>query len=239
MPPRQHNLWRTARGLPDDFHKNVSPSGIGRCQGARRGSYTGPVDERHDDLTRMIGDARLGDASAKQALYDRIHAELRAIAGRTPRAGRAGDTLQPTVIVNELFVEFERRFPPPPADIPESRATFFRTVALAMRTICRDYWRAQSAKKRGGGVRPVQINEQLDADSDDLMSASDFLDLDDALSRLETFNPRWFEVVMHRYFAGRTIQQTAELLNMAESSVSADWQLARAWLRKELTGRRA
>lgn len=193
------------------------------------------VDERSDDLTRMIGDARGGGAQAKRALYERIYAELRAIAGRTPRAGRAGDTLQPTVIVNELFVEFERRFPPPPGDIPESRATFFRTVALAMRTICRDYWRAQSAQKRGGGVRPAPINEHLDA-ADDLVRDSEFLDLDEALSRLESFNPRWFEVVMHRYFAGRTIAQTAELLGMAESTVSADWQLARAWLRKELAG---
>jgi len=185
----------------------------------------------------MIGDARGGSPEARERLYERIYSELRGIARRTPRAGRAGDTLQPTVIVNELFVEFERRFPPPPRDVPESRATFFRTVALAMRTICRDYWRSQMAQKRGGGEKPAQINERLDGASDDeLMTPSGFLDLDEALSRLETFNTRWFEVVIHRYFAGRTIAQTAELLNMAESTVSADWQLARAWLRKELTG---
>ncbi|MCA9304960.1 MAG: sigma-70 family RNA polymerase sigma factor [Phycisphaerales bacterium] len=184
----------------------------------------------------MIGDARGGDPAARERLYERIYSELRGIAQRTPRAGRAGDTLQPTVIVNELFVEFERRFPPPPRDIPESRATFFRTVALAMRTICRDYWRSQVAQKRGGGQKPARINEHLDGGADELMTPSGFLDLDAALSRLESFNPRWFEVVMHRYFAGRSIAQTAELLNMAESTVSADWQLARAWLRKELAG---
>ena len=69
------------------------------------------MDPRPDDLTRMIGDARGGDPAARERLYERIYSELRGIAQRTPRAGRAGDTLQPTVIVNELFVEFERRFP--------------------------------------------------------------------------------------------------------------------------------
>lgn len=193
------------------------------------------MEPRQDDLTQLIGDARGGDPSARERLYDRVYDELRSIARRTPRVGRPGQTLQPTVIVSELFVEFERRFPPPPRDIPESRATFFRTVALAMRTICRDYWRAQHAQKRGGGAAPAPLDERLDAaPRDELMTDSGFLDLDEALTRLEHFNKRWYEVVMQRYFAGRTIAETATLLGMAESTVSADWQLARAWLRKEL-----
>ncbi len=64
----------------------------------------------------------------------------------------------------------------------------------------------------------------------------DFLALDEALQRLERYNKRWCDVVMHRYFAGRTIEETADMLDVGVTTVKADWRLARAWLRRQMEG---
>ena len=186
------------------------------------------------DLTREIAAARAGDEAARAELFSALYGELKRIAARTPHVGRPGDTMQPTVLANETFLELTRRFPPPPRSIPESRATFFRTVALAMRTILRDHWRGKLAAKRGGGARGVALDEAHVGAAD--REALEFLALDEALDRLERYNARWHHVVLHRYFAGRTISETAEMVGVAESTVSSDWQLARAWLRDEMKG---
>lgn len=184
-------------------------------------------------LTWLIESART-DPARREDLFALIHEDLRAIARSTPHVGRHGDTLQPTVLVNELFIQLDRRFPAPPRDRPESRATFFRSVALVMRTIVRDHWRARIADKRGGGLGAVPLKGD-EADPATL-DQTDFLALDDALGGLERYNRRWYEVVLMRYFAVRSIEETALLLGIADSTVSSDWRLARAWLRREMEG---
>ncbi|MEC9374440.1 MAG: ECF-type sigma factor, partial [Planctomycetota bacterium] len=91
-----------------------------------------------ENVTTLIVAARHGDREAKDALFNLVYEELRAIAHRTPLVGRDGETMQPTVLANEAYLQFVRRIPPPPENEPDSRAAFFRTVALAMRTILRD-----------------------------------------------------------------------------------------------------
>lgn len=180
----------------------------------------------------MIQQARAGDLADRAELFASIYEELKKIARSTPHVGRVGDTLQPTVVTNEVFIRLLQKFPEPPSFIPESRATFFRTVALAMRAVVHDHWRAQQALKRGGGVRPGELErEPADESFNDAETA---MALHEAVTQLEQYNPRWYEVVLHRYYAGRTISETAAFLNIAESTVSADWTLARAWLARKL-----
>lgn len=192
-----------------------------------------------NDLTTLIELSR-SDASARAELFDRMHEELKRIARWTPRVGRPGDTLQATVLVNEVFLRLERRFPPPPKDVPESRATFYRTVGLAMRTIIRDHYRAKAAAKRGGGAGAQHLVEPaLGGEPGEAAASAEALALEDAMDRLKAYNPRWYDVVLHRYYAGRSIAETADLLNIGTTTVSSDWQLARAWLRREIEGGRA
>jgi len=190
-------------------------------------------DER--EITVLIDASRDGDAEARDRLFSVVYDELRQIARRSRYVGREGQTMQPTALANEAYIFFEKHFPVPPKDQRESRETFFRTVALAMRTILRDYWRSKHAAKRGGDEQPVALGDHDPADEQpDEFGGVDFLDLDEALHKLEGRNGRWFSVVMHRYFGGRTIAETAELMGIAPATVKSDWQLARAWLRLKL-----
>lgn len=180
----------------------------------------------------------MGHSAARDELYNAVYSELRQIAASMPRVGGYGDTLQPTVLANEVFLQLERRFPAAPAEIPESRATFYWSVALAMRTIIRDHWRASNAAKRGGDHNKMQLG-QLDPSSPRPIeedSAIDALVLDATIERLKEFDERWHRVVMYRYYANRTIEETAAMLGVAPSTVKRDWQLARAWLLREIEG---
>lgn len=178
----------------------------------------------------MIQRARAGAGPDRDALFGAIYDELRRVAGSIPRVGRAGETMQATALTHELWLEFARRFPDAPRVVGENRATFFRSVALAMRTILRDHHRKRLASKRGGERRRVDLDDASDAAGAERESL-DFLELDGALDALEQHNPRWHNVVLHRFFGGRTIGETARILGIADSTVIADWKIARAWLR--------
>ena len=182
----------------------------------------------------LIQASSAGDRQAQSELFTIVHDELRRIARRCRYVGAPGETLQATALVNEAYIELSRRMALARPESASVREAFYTTVARAMRTILRDYWRSRNAEKRGGGARAGSLPEGdgLAAPPSDF-DAADFLTLDEALQRLETFNPRWFQVVMHRYFAGREIEETAELMNISPSTAKSDWQLARAWLRRE------
>lgn len=190
------------------------------------------------DLTKLIEASSAGDRQAQDRLFTIVHDELRQIARRCRYVGAAGETLQATALVNEAYIELSRRMALARPQSASLREAFYATVGRAMRTILRDYWRARNAEKRGGGAHAAALPNQshVAAPGGDF-AAADFLALDDAMNRLEKFNPRWHQVVMHRYFAGREIDETAELMNLSKSTVKIDWQLARAWLRREIAGR--
>jgi len=195
------------------------------------------MDRQNHDVTVLVQASRAGDAQARDRLFTLVYEELRELAGRAWHVGKFGHTMQPTALANEAYLFFERRFPVPAPDQRENRETFYRTVALAMRAILKDYWRGKRAAKRGGGEKPVALGDIDVAESPDAAFADvDFLDLDEALRHLEGRNERWFGVVMHRYFGGRTIEETGELMGLSPATVKTDWQLARAWLHQRLNG---
>jgi RNA polymerase sigma factor (TIGR02999 family) len=188
-----------------------------------------------DDLTRLIEASVTGDRRAQDRLFTIVFDELRNIARRSRFVGGDGQTLQPTALVNEAYLVLSGRMKLARLDSASLREAFYTTVGRAMRTILRDHWRAQNAEKRGGGQHVTTLTDHTPATAGHgEFDTVDFLSLDEALTQLEAFNPRWFNVVMHRYLAGREIDETAELMSISRSTVKSDWQLARAWLYRQI-----
>jgi RNA polymerase sigma factor (TIGR02999 family) len=187
-------------------------------------------------VTALVQASRDGDVASRDQLFNLVYNDLKQIAKRSPYVARDGQTMQATAVANEACIKLMRRIPAPPPGQPENRGFFFKTVAMAMRTILRDYWKQQTAEKRGGkdGMM-VDLGDALpEVSADEKLTVPDFLALDDALDRLERFNARWHEVVLHRYFASRTIEETADMMNYGIDTIKTDWRAARAWLRREL-----
>jgi RNA polymerase sigma factor (TIGR02999 family) len=196
-----------------------------------------PQGQPAEALTILIDAARDGDTAARDRLFAAVYGELLAIARRSRFVGRPGQTLQPTALVNEAYLQLSRRFAVPDRGDRSGREVFFSAVALAMRSILRDHWRSTTTERRGGGARRMLLLEGDEAAADGGASdPTDFLALDDALRRLEAYNPRWYRIVMHRYLAARTLEETAELMDLGVSTLKVEWQLARAWLRRALGG---
>lgn len=189
--------------------------------------------EAKGEITECIEAVRLGKQGARDRLYWLVYDDLKRIARSIPGVSEPGGTLPPTALVHQTFIELERRFPLPPQLCQESRATFYHSVALAMRTIARDHCRARRAMRRGGGARLEPLRESRVGSIQDF-DPVDYVALDRALEQLESYNVRWYRVVMLKHFAGRTLAEIADWLDVATSTVISDWSLARAYLQREL-----
>jgi RNA polymerase sigma factor (TIGR02999 family) len=179
-----------------------------------------------DTVSRLLDDARHGDAAALDRLLPLVYAELREIAGAHMRRERPDHTLQPTALVHEAFL----RMAGSAALSAQDRTHFLRTASQAMRRVLVDHARARNAQKRGGALH-VTLDEAIAGQRE---PAVDMLALDDALTRLGAAEPRWAQVVELRYFAGLEIPEVAAALGISPATVKRDWQFARAWLSKEL-----
>jgi RNA polymerase sigma factor (TIGR02999 family) len=181
------------------------------------------------EITGLLKAWAGGDAAALERLMPLVYEELRRRARRYMANQNAGNTLQATALVNEAFLHLVA------ADNPQwqDRAHFFAVSAKVMRRILVDAARARGSEKRGGEIVRVDLNESIDgmADRERKMVA-----LDDALSALEQFDVRKAQVIEMRYFGGLSVRETAEVLKISERSVLRDWNLARAWLMKEMAG---
>ena len=175
------------------------------------------------DVTQLLAAWGEGDRSALDKLLPLVHAELRRIAQRQMRQERPGHTLQATALVNEAYLrlagdqQLEWR----------DRAHFFAVCAQVMRHILIDHARSRGREKRGGGAVQVSLNDALIVADDQI---ADILALDEALSALERMDPQKARLVELRYFAGLTVEETAEVLNSSPRTVRREWRRARAWL---------
>ena len=183
------------------------------------------------DVTALLQAWGGGDRAALGRLTERLYDELRRMAKRYMRKERAGQTLQATALINEVYlrlVDFQR--------IEwQQRAQFFALSAQIMRHVLVDAARARRAHKRGGGAIQVSLDEALNVSPEDHES---FLALNDALEALSQVAPRQAKVIELRYFGGLSDAETAEVMNTSPRTVSRDWQFARAWLMRQLTGTR-
>ncbi|MFI4897202.1 MAG: ECF-type sigma factor [Phycisphaerales bacterium JB059] len=188
------------------------------------------------ELTRLITAIAEGGDTDRERLFTAIYDDLRRVAQNRFGVGRPGDTLQATALVNETVLELLRRLDQCPERLgAESRKEFFGTVAMARRTILRDQWRAAGALKRGGGASTAPLEHDPPArDDGSPFGQIEYLELDEAIERLRSYDERWYRVVMLRFYAARTIEETALILGLGVTSVKADWRFARAWLLREL-----
>ena len=170
-----------------------------------------------------------GDQAALEALMPLVYDELRKVAARHLRGQRAGHTLQTTALVNEAYLRL--------IDASQvqwqNRAHFFAVAAHFMRRILVDFARSRNYQKRGGGAQQVSLAEAVIVAPE---RGADLLALDEALTRLQTLNARQAQVVELRYFGGLSEEEAAEALKVSVRTVRRDWNFARVWLHRELTG---
>ena len=179
------------------------------------------------DVTRLLSAWSAGDPSALDALVPLVYSELHRIARRHWGGQPQGHTLQPTVLIHEAYLKLvaggQTTF--------QNRAHFFAVASLAMRQILVNHAEASLAQKRGGAQRDLSLDE---VDAVVRQEAEEVLELHSALGRLEQIDPRKGRVVELRYFGGLSIEETAETLGISAATVTRDWQIARAWLAREI-----
>lgn len=179
------------------------------------------------DVTHLMTVAQSGDPSAAEALLPLVYDELRRLASRRIAREPPGQTLQPTALVHEAFL----RLVGDPNARWDGRGHFFAAAANAMRRILVERARRYRRAKHGAGHKRFSLDD-LDLASEE--RSDDLLALDQALQKLETVDPRKCRLVELRYFAGLTIQEAAETLDISKTTVKEEWQFAKAWLHGEI-----
>jgi RNA polymerase sigma factor (TIGR02999 family) len=180
----------------------------------------------NENVTALLHRARDGDQQAFGAVYDVLYRDLQRIA-RKQLGGFKRKTLNTIALINESYLRLVDKDNIELAD----RTHFLALSARIMRQILVDYYRRQSADKRGGALVAAAIDcEELPADARD----STLLELDESLDRLESHNERLARVVEYKYFGGMTYEDIAEELGIAPRTVRLDWRKAKAWLTLDL-----
>ena len=185
------------------------------------------------DVTRLLGrlgrgaDAA-GRAEASEALLALLYGELRGIAGRLMKGERPGNTLEPTGLVHEAWIKLSGGHGAAWSD----RAHFLGVAAWARRQVRVDRARRRDAARRGGGLRAVTLPEGLAGSGREV----EVLELHEALERFARLDERAARVAEMRLFAGMTVEEIGHVLEVAPRTVDEDWAVARAWLRREVTG---
>ena len=183
------------------------------------------------EVTQLLRMAQQGDEEAPDKLYPLIYAELRRIARRLLRGERAGHTLDTAGLVNEAYLKLAN----PKQNPAEGRAHFLRIAARAMRQILVDHARRKGAEKRGGDWARTSMEEKQ---LGQMPRGEEMIALDDALNRLNEVDERMRQIVEYRFFAGLSETEIAELLGVTTRTVQREWAKARAWLHKELYGKK-
>ena len=182
-----------------------------------------------EDVTGLLIQWREGDRSAMDRLMPVVYDELRRIAGRFFRRERPGNTLQPTALVNEVYIRLvDQR-----GMSWQSRAHFFGIAARLMRQILVDRARSRQAAKRGGADYKLDLTDISDVL--DKSRSLDLLALDQALDGLASFDPQQGRVVELKFFGGLSIEETAEVMGTSPATVKREWALAKSWLFRELS----
>ncbi len=187
-------------------------------------------DSSPSEVTRLVRDAGQGDPQAAAQLLPLVYEELRRLARARMAGERGGGTLQPTALVHEAFLRLVGDEDPG----WNSRGHFFGAAARAMRNILVEQARRRASLKRGGDRQRVPADE---ADLAIEPPAEDLLALEEALSELEREDPRKGRIVMLHWFAGLTLDETAEVLETSPSTVKREWRFIRALLHGRLSGR--
>ena len=181
------------------------------------------------EVTGLLRAWSAGDAEALEKLTPLVYRELHRAARRYMVGERSGHTLQTTALIHEVYMRL--------VDVRnidfQNRAHFLAICAQLMRQILTDFARSRHYQKRGGGAKPLPLNEALVVSS---RPDRNLVELDEALKRLALFDERKSRVVELRFFGGLDVKETAKVLNVSSQTVMRDWRLARIWLLRELSG---
>ena len=184
-------------------------------------------DHAQPDVTALLRQVSVGNRQAMDTIIPLVYRELRSIAHHHLRREDPGHTLNTTALVHETYLRL--------VDLRriewQHRTHFFAMASRMMRRILVNYARRRKRVKRGGGRARLTLSE-LDLPIDENLDA--LLALDEALRRLEAANERRCRVVECRFFAGLSIEETAEALGVSPGTVKRDWRLARLWLNRQL-----
>ena len=182
------------------------------------------------DATALLCAAAEGDQQAAEALLPLVYQQLRGAAQQQLAAepgGGAGHTLSATALVHEAYMRLVG-----PRKVPwAGQAHFYVAAAEAMRRLLVDRARAKAGPKRGGDRKRAALDLRSLPVLDNAEQSDGFLILDDAISRLESADPQAAAVVRLRFFAGLTVEQTAQALGVSAPTVKRTWAFARAWLK--------
>lgn len=185
------------------------------------------AESSKEQVTQILHSVGREDPRAANQLLPLVYEELRQLAQKQMANEPPGQTIQATALVHEAYL----RLVGDPKLRWESRAHFFAAAARAMRQILVDRARRRQAVKHGGDRARMSLNQiELAYDPTTLDEAEQLVALDEALDGLEGMDARKAQIVMLRYFAGLTIQETAKALNLSRTTVKDEWQFARAWL---------
>jgi RNA polymerase sigma factor (TIGR02999 family) len=180
------------------------------------------------EITQLLQGWRGGDRKALDVLLPLVYKELRRLAHFQLRNERAGHTLQSAALVHEAYLRLVGMNAPQ----WESRTHFFALAAQLMRQILVDYARRHRAAKRGGSVCKVSLQDAMVSPR---QTDVDVIALDDALQALAKIDARQSRVVELRFFAGLSLADISEALDVGPATVQRDWTAARAWLHREMS----
>jgi RNA polymerase sigma factor (TIGR02999 family) len=189
------------------------------------------VGNSSDEVTALLQAWAAGNAAAHERFMSLVYEELRRRAAAHLRRERPGHTLQPTALVHEAYLRLvDQR-----AVVWQNRAHFLAVASQMMRRILVDRAKARLAAKRSGQWMKLTLDHAADVTV--AANQIDLLELNTALERLAVFDARKCRIAELRFFGGLTLEETGHALQLSLKTVDRDWQLARAWLFKELSGR--
>ena len=186
-----------------------------------------------DEITEMLRAWGEGDREALDALVPSVYDELHRQAHRYLRGERHNHTLQTSALINEAYIRLAGQ-----KDVQwQNRTHFFGIAASIMRRILVDYARTQQRVKRGGNDQdlPLDVALSVVAEMTNEQTRIDLILLDGALDKLSEIDERQARIVELRYFSGLTLEETARVLDVSEMTIKRDWNVAKAWLRREIT----
>jgi RNA polymerase sigma factor (TIGR02999 family) len=179
------------------------------------------------DITQWLAVCREGDTAALERLLPLVYDQLHRQAMRAFSRERPGHTLQPTALVNEVYLRLADQH----AMKWQNRAQFFGIAAQMMRRILVSHARARQAAKRGGGETLITLEESVAAAP---QRDVNLLALDEALQRLEAIDAEKSRMVELRFFSGLSVEETAEVMGVSPRTIDRQWQTAKAWLNREI-----
>jgi RNA polymerase sigma factor (TIGR02999 family) len=181
------------------------------------------------EVTGLLRQWSAGDESARDRLIPLLYDRLRELAHRRLQGAPVDNSLNTTELVHEAYI---RLVDAPRVDLPD-RARFLALASEIMRNLLVDRARARLAAKRGGGIRPLDLDEFEWISDENLETVAE---LDDALKRLEGLSPRQGKLLQHRYFGGLTLEESATEIGVSLATAKRELRSARAWLALDLKG---